>query len=212
MKLRFFEWRLNMYSSEYKIQRKAIQSIDITETDRTYVVCLNTSYGPISIYNPGTKISILALLPSLDEFKNYVFQSIVLSNDDIITIHTTFYITDLALKYISEIIYDPDTCGMQLEFYVHLTNVIGSTKLYMSDRNVSIHLSQMVNRSTTINHEKQKLSITIMDNPFSGYQEKDIIGGMFTEQELENKKRYAKAKVKDYLETNDFETLIDKLK
>lgn len=85
-------------------------------------------------------------------------------------------------------------------------------ELYMSDRNVSIHLSQMVNRSTTINHEKQKLSITIMDNPFSGYQEKDIIGGMFTEQELENKKRYAKAKVKDYLETNDFETLIDKLK
>lgn len=140
MKLRFFEWRLNMYSSEYKIQRKAIQSIDITETDRTYVVCLNTSYGPISIYNPGTKISILALLPSLDEFKNYVFQSIVLSNDDIITIHTTFYITDLALKYISEIIYDPDTCGMQLEFYVHLTNVIGSTKLYMSDRNTYVRM------------------------------------------------------------------------
>jgi len=82
----------------------------------------------------------------------------------------------------------------------------------MSDKNVSIHLSQMVNRLTTINNEKQKLSITTMDNPFSGYQEKDLIGGIFTEQELENKRKYAKAKVKDYLETTDFETLIENFK
>jgi len=83
-------------------------------------------------------------------------------------------------------------------------------ELYMNDKNVSIHLSQMVNRLTTINHVKQKLSITTMDNPFSGYQEKDTIGGIFTEQEIENKRKYAKAKVKDYLETADFDTLIDK--
>jgi hypothetical protein len=84
-------------------------------------------------------------------------------------------------------------------------------ELYLNDSNVSIHLSQMVNRVTTINSIKRKISVTIMDNPFSGYQEDDSIGGIFTEQEQENKRKHAKAKVKNYLETNAFETLIEKL-
>lgn len=83
-------------------------------------------------------------------------------------------------------------------------------ELYMNDANASIHLSQMVNRITTINGVKVKISVTTMENPFSGYQENDLIGGIFTEQEQENKRKYAKTKVRNYLETADFETLIEK--
>jgi len=108
---------------------------------------------------------------------------------------------------------DIDIPLRQVIVNTHSPILVGNIlELYMSDKNVSIHLSQMVNRLTTINNEKQKLSITTMDNPFSGYQEKDLIGGIFTEQELENKRKYAKAKVKDYLETTDFETLIENFK
>jgi len=84
-------------------------------------------------------------------------------------------------------------------------------ELYMNDINVSIHLSQMVNRGTTIDNVKRKISITTIDNPFSGYYENSEIGGMFSEQEQEAKRKYALSKVRNYLETTDFETLKIKL-
>ena len=107
---------------------------------------------------------------------------------------------------------DKDMPLRQVIVNTHSPVLVGNIlELYLNDSNVSIHLSQMVNRVTTINSIKRKISVTIMDNPFSGYQEDDSIGGIFTEQEQENKRKHAKAKVKNYLETNAFETLIEKL-
>ena len=106
----------------------------------------------------------------------------------------------------------PDMPLRQVIVNTHSPIMVGNIlELYLNDSNVSIHLSQMVNRVTTIGGLKRKISVTIMDNPFSGYQENDSFGGIFTEQEQENKRKHAKAKVKNYLETNAFESLIEKL-
>jgi len=107
---------------------------------------------------------------------------------------------------------DADMPLRQVIVNTHSPIMVGNIlELYLNDTNVSIHLSQMVNRVTTLSGLKRKISVTIMDNPFSGYQENDSIGGIFTEQEQENKRKHAKAKVKNYLETNAFESLIEKL-
>ncbi len=116
------------------------------------------------------------------------------------------------LKDLSADFTNTDMPLRQVIVNTHSPVLVGNIlELYMDDKNVSIHLSQMVNRGTTIDNIKRKLSVTIMDNPFTGYQDKNEFGGVFSEQEQEAKRKYALAKVKDYLETTEFEILKEKL-
>jgi predicted ATPase len=82
---------------------------------------------------------------------------------------------------------------------------------YLSDKNVGIWFSQMINRNAIIQDKKTGFSVTVMENPFGGSQSKKEIGGVFAEQEQDAKRKYTLSNVKKYLESSDFEDLKTKL-
>jgi predicted ATPase len=114
------------------------------------------------------------------------------------------------LKALSNNFKDVETPLRQVIVNTHSPILVGNIlELYMDDKNVSIHLSRMVNRVTTIENRRIGVSITNMDNPFEGYTE--TAGGIFTQIEQKAKMKYALSNVKQYLETSDFSQLKGKL-
>ncbi|TAE68326.1 MAG: ATPase [Bacteroidetes bacterium] len=116
------------------------------------------------------------------------------------------------LKDLSTDFTDIETPLRQVVINTHSPILVGNIlESYLNNKNVSIWLSQMVSKTATIQDKKTNFSATIMQSPFSDYQYKDI-DEMSTSKEKEEKRKYALSNVKKYLETNDFETLKERIK
>lgn len=116
------------------------------------------------------------------------------------------------LKDLSTDFTDIETPLRQVIINTHSPILVGNIlESYLNDKNVSIWLSQMVSKTATIQDIRMSFSTTIMQSPFSDYQNKDI-NEMSASKEKEEKRKYALSNVKKYLETNDFETLKEMIK
>ena len=115
------------------------------------------------------------------------------------------------LKDLSVDFTDTEMLLRQVIVNTHSPVLVGNIlEKYIDDKNVSIYLSQMVSGVATIANQRVNMDKTTMISPFKGYNGQ-AYNGLFSEQEIEAKRKYALLNVKKYLETNEFDELKAKL-